>query len=70
MYGDARATMSGFAQGGNDILIGGNSSGSGGVSNVIRGDALTVSNSVKGGDDTLIAGTQSGGGGDSQLHVG
>ena len=53
--------MSGFAHGGNDTLIGGNSTG-GSVSNVMYGDALNLKDDAKGGNDVLIAGTAIAGG--------
>ena len=55
-FGDA-GVMSGSAHGGNDILTGGNNSGSGQLNNSLYGDALSLSGSSKGGNDTLCAGT-------------
>jgi hypothetical protein len=54
--------MSGSAHGGNDVLTGGNNTGSGHVNNFLYGDALSLSNSSKGGEDILYAGTAADGG--------
>jgi hypothetical protein len=61
LRGDADA-MSGSAQGGNDVLTGGNNSGSGQLNNFLYGDALSLSGSSKGGQDILYAGTAAAGG--------
>jgi hypothetical protein len=54
--------MSNSARGGDDVLTGGNSSGSGTVNNFLYGDATQLFDKAVGGADTLIAGVQSGGG--------
>jgi hypothetical protein len=48
--------MSGFAQGGDDELTGGDNTGTGTVSNILFGDASSMSGSAQGGDDRLISG--------------
>ena len=50
--------MSGFACGGNDVLTGGNNSGSGQLNNFLYGDAVSLSGCSKGGDDMLYAGNR------------
>ena len=63
--GDA-LTMSDHAVGGNDILTGGNNSGSGFVLNSLAGDAGTsMSGSAHGGNDVLSGGNNNGSG---QVH--
>jgi hypothetical protein len=54
--------MSGSAQGGNDVLTGGNNTGSGQLDNFLYGDALSLSDCSKGGNDVLYAGTAAAGG--------
>ena len=55
--------MSSKAQGGNDILTGGNNSSDGYVVNNLYGDAGgSMSGSAKGGNDTLTGGNNSGSG--------
>ncbi len=48
--------MSGSAQGGNDILTGGDNTGSGSVSNTLVGDAEEMHDNSVGGNDTLTGG--------------
>jgi hypothetical protein len=48
--------MSGSAKGGNDILTGGDNSGSGFVTNELFGDARFMNDSAQGGNDRLISG--------------
>jgi len=58
-YGDA-LTMSGHAQGGDDILMGGNDLTAPSAvtfGNVLIGDAETIAGHAHGGNDTLISGT-------------
>jgi hypothetical protein len=49
--------LTGSAHGGNDVLTGGNNSGSGQVNNFLYGDAPSSFGASKGGNDILIAGT-------------
>jgi hypothetical protein len=56
--GDA-LTMSGYTQGGNDCIVGGNSTGGGSVENDLFGDAVFMLDHARGGNDTLVAGTAS-----------
>jgi hypothetical protein len=56
LYGDAPA-MSGSAQGGNDLLVGGHNSDSGRLDNFLWGDAMLMAGRAKGGNDILCAGT-------------
>ena len=70
--------MSESAKGGNDALTGVSNTGTGStVSNLLYGDAESMSGSAKGGNDTLIAGTAAAGSavsndmwGDGQLSDG
>jgi len=55
-YGDS-LTMSGFAQGGADVISGGTYSfPAGPFTSTLIGDAQTMSGNAQGGNDTLISG--------------
>jgi hypothetical protein len=63
--------MAAHAQGGNDVLIGGDNTGSGTVSNILVGDGnMSGSAHAQGGDDVLIGGDNTGTGTVSNRLVG